>query len=229
MIQFIVMLHLLIFASILGCSNLQSTSEKKVTEKLISPVINLDSLSLNERVVQLKEFKSKLTLGSEFHQKYFDVFPDDFVTFMAVFGYDGKVDGPLYENSMEYISIFFKKLEIDRKLVFKKTLNIAKNARWQADGVGHFRYLMVAFSPGYNKITNVEELKILINILKEGSDQDVEGFWYFYFDGEHPPKEIYPALGDFVKSQDSRVYELMQQGHKKALAGYDGHGLPPDK
>jgi hypothetical protein len=185
----------------------------------LSFVERVDSLqSLFRRIKEVKD----LNLKKKYHTLFFYFFPDNFDDFNEIFGYK-EIDqfrseqGPLYYESDKYFITFLHELEIDKKLIFLKIIDITNDGHWDADAVGSFQSM----------IQNVirDNLNLFLILLSERDAREISDFWYFYFDGPHPSnlKGRYELLYPQVKAINANIARLMSQAFEKLLSEED-HG-----
>jgi hypothetical protein len=146
---------------------------------------------------------------------YFETFPNCWHEFKLIFGYEGSSpnyeDGFLTGNAYSHINNCFIETKniVGDSLFVNKVVNISLNAVWQPDGVNEFKHFCL------RKII-VEDLDLLINILKRFSENEIIGFWTFYFDNPTPVQNI-PENLKILKSLNQNIYNLMLIGHKRVL------------
>ncbi|MFD2162287.1 hypothetical protein ACFSJU_07770 [Paradesertivirga mongoliensis] len=179
--------------------------------------IQEEQSDLKHKAEQLKKAYKRLSSSSfkMFEQQYFDSFPSSFVLLNGLFGYTDKEPmgadfqpGPLYDESLIYIEAFFKLEEIEKTMYYNRIIDISSNGKWYADGVSHFKHGMQAKLKA--------DIESFCELLKKRTDKEIKGFWFFYFDGPHPPKKM-PAELYELKQKNQRVYRLMQESFKEVL------------
>lgn len=162
-------------------------------------------------------------------QDYLQVFPNNFVEFIDMFGYidipeknENKL-GALYFESVSYICRYYQIANIVNKQTFcRKIINICINGFWQADAVGLFqeqlRCLITSQPFLCDKIdaTNVNiphEIKdVLLICLDKYSDNAIESFWHFYLDdAESTDHELYSKTINAIIGYDRLVCLLNKE------------------
>jgi hypothetical protein len=163
-------------------------------------------------------------------KEFFEAFPSSFAEFNALFGYPEQwevaervADDPLllevlsvseenkaYQLLGSYLYAFFNLRTIDRNALYNRIIDIASEGKWEADLVSYFR--------ANQRDVVLDNLKHFCTLLAERNDQVIQGFWFFYFDGHHPPKQIPEELRK-VKEMDTRIYQLMEAALKEAQKG----------
>ncbi len=205
-----------IFAFIL-CSNLLFSCSGHTTKLPNSSVVKENGDlqdSVKQKAEQLKSIYPRLSSSYQgmYDYEYFEAFPKSFKTLNALFGYTDKEPmgtefnpGPLYDEAHLYMEAFFK-LNIGKKEYYKRMIEISLNGRWYADGVNYFRHGM--------KEKVKQDLEIFCELLSGYSDKEIQGFWYFYFDGPHPADAI-PEELQKAELINERIYRLMETGLKE--------------
>lgn len=184
-------------------------------------VVQKDSISIVVRVEKIVEYGENLS-KVENQEKYFYYFPDDFETFVKVFGYDEDDDtefSPLYLEAEKYIALFFYKLDqISPNLKINKIVNICYSGKWQADSVSFFQSLLHSEVRG--------NLDNYIKVLSNMENSDIIGFWRFYFDGPHPDnyQKDFEELYQRYRAENVKVAELMKKAFEELLRESNGHG-----
>lgn len=150
--------------------------------------------------------------------EFFRTFPDDFDTFNSIYGWKGWPDdstkGMLYEEHFDQI-IFFNELSlIPQKIYIKKLIELSKNGMWDADAVSMMQH-------GLRKKMK-EKSKIFRDVLNNYSHSIQKSFWYFYFDGPHPPKEI-PEYLAFIQEANPEMYTLIEETLKQVQNDWKDH------
>ncbi len=132
---------------------------------------------------------------------YFDAFPTTFVDFKNTFGYEDalseEANGLLYEESLEYISVFFNLYKDINLFDFSnKAIRVCLGGEWQADGVNYLKAnvvnIITSSNHGHDCYYNYFDVfqcyndtvrEALLSCLTSFSDDDVLSFWKFYLDG----------------------------------------------
>jgi hypothetical protein len=184
----------------------------------------VDSEKGNETIEEIKRKADRLRqiykeaiLGSPikttYERKFFDEFPSDFKTFFSLYGYDGVVDDLgshgskhhiLTDESFEHVFLFNRIESIPNEEYYTKLINLSIGGYWQGDGVNYLNY-------GLRERVKTDH-KLTCELLSKRTNKEIQSFWYFYFDGPHPSKDIPSDLQD-IKRINSKIYSLM----KKAL------------
>ena len=169
---------------------------------------------------RLKELYHKSTSGVDsldFQKQFFFAFPKNFNEFNNTFGYVNKSTddpekeeiGALYLESEKYLDLFFRLTIIPDTLFYERIIAISIGAHWNADGVNFFQHRLRA------KV--LAKPKMTFDLLKNKADNNINSFWFLFFQSVHPVyKQIPPELTK-MKSYDSKVYGLMEKGLEEAL------------
>jgi hypothetical protein len=156
----------------------------------------------------LKSFNNKDSLKYRF--LFFNEFPSNYNDFKVIYGYS-ETDttlGLLYSEAEGHIIFFFKLGNIIEKDKFiLKTINIAINGKWQADGGNYFLVRLK------KQISN--NLESYCRLLSRFSDNGIKNFWVFVFDGPLP--NGIPQDWGRIKEISPRIYDLMRKGNKEVL------------
>ncbi len=159
-----------------------------------------------DTIQNLKQsYKNLERENSKENQVHFlKAFPDNFSIFNEVFGFDEK-PCPLYEESYDYVQKIFDLDKISEEEKFNKWINISINGKWDADAVNYFQHRLI------EKV--LQNVDLTHKILKDRTDEKIESFFIFFFDGPHPNREI-PKEFESFKS-DKKFYQLMRTALEK--------------
>lgn len=208
--------QLLIYLSCTASPN-KNISECYTNAKSLT---SIDSLSLQERAQLLEKYAVKIEFNEE-QVKYFQVFPSDFQSFKAIFGYED-IDafnseyGPLYMDSETHIHIFFTKLNVNKDLFSRKVIDIASKGEWQADAINLFQsYLM-------DEVNN--NVEYYVDKLSFRSKDTIKGFWLFFFSGPHPEsyRKVYNILVNKIEGLNRNIASLVKESYEE-LTNKDEH------
>jgi len=174
----------------------------------IVPERNLQVDSIALKAKQLKRLYLLSTASSKevsynYREQFFKEFPNTFNQLLKLYGYDNKNSKPniLYYEAPNHILKLFNNLsEVNDTLYYRKIIQISIGGRWDADAVNYFQNGL------RHRILDNPELAVYV--LKHTPHDKVKSFWYFYFDGAHPKKEI-PEQLKRIRSIDSEIYNLM--------------------
>jgi len=181
-----------------------------------------DSLTLL-KAQKLVEYADKIMTSPDndsiLHYKrlFFNSFPQSFTDLINIYStkrfidgiykMDSSIDpnpGPNVEYAVLHISTIFNNINcIDYKKYINRLIDISIGGYWYWDAVSYF-WSGLDDKLRNNPVSFLEELQ-------NRTDEEIESFWFFYFDGPHPPDEI-PEHLRFVKEYDQRVYILMMKG-----------------
>src|SRR5699024_5692982 len=136
---------------------------------------------INHYYVQFEAFNDSIS-----EKKFFKAFPDNFKTFQHLYGFDDrKGEMPLYMSGQHHIRNYSKiRTYLKDREYYRKMIHIATKATWEADNTNSPQDIIIQ---GFKTKTD-----LILDVLKNKGDKQVEGFWYFFFDGPHPkdPKNI---------------------------------------
>ncbi len=142
----------------------------------------------------------------ELSKYMFEIYPGSFESFSAIYGWDHKVNKPqpLYDVGCEHVHLF-ERLEIPDTLHFQKMIRIAINGNWDADAVTCFQMMID------RKLRQRTDL--MLHLLDNLSDIELKSFWFFFFDGPHPDRQIDDAISQAAANYP-RVARLMNRAFK---------------
>lgn len=177
---------------------------------------------IKSKAERLQEYYLKSTKGPDtlkYQKLFFDEFPTRFSEFDSLYGYKENVTGDLiYSGILEdhaiphIINLFNRITCISEKNYLNKTINIAINGRWEADGVSYFLH-------GLQERV-LKNPALTFKLLENRSDEEIKSFWYFFYDGPHPAENI-PKEFDIMKIINPKIYSLMETAHKEVLKDAD--------
>jgi len=130
----------------------------------------------------LKECKKNPS--TECKKTFFDSFPKTYQDFQKVYGYDDvKGEAPYYSNSEEHLVFFFETSKVLKNEIFiDKLINISKDGKWDADSVNSFQDKLRTYF--------FANSSLFIKLLKNKSEKEIKGFWYFFSDEPHFNLEV---------------------------------------
>lgn len=169
-----------------------------------------DSLSLKAKKLKhlyLLSTASSNDASDVYKQQFFDCFPNTFKQLDELYG-DHK-SAPLNDQAEQHIVDLFNNLNnINDTLYYRKIVSIAVGGHWDADAVNFFQH-------GLEAKTAINP-NLIVHVLKSLSNEKIQSFWYFYFDGAHPKKQIAEPL-QRMKAIDSKIYSLMIEAQDDVL------------
>ena len=150
---------------------------------------------------------------SEYEKRFFEYFPNSFDELVALYGFENDTANVLYYYADRHILQFFNSISsINDTVYYSKLINIAEGGKWAADAESYFQEGL-----RQHVIKNPELTVFLLNKL---DDNDIEGFWRFYFDEPHPQNTL-PEKLKFIQDYNSRVYNLMKKAQKYVLKSWE--------
>ena len=177
-----------------------------------------DSLSLEERAKKLNELYTKIKNANsdtktELEHEFFRIFPDDYETFVSIYGWKGwpnpELEGILY--GLEYYPQIEYFLDIGKVIPYevfiRKLIRISLGGEWEADEVDAVQRKIIQMM--------MDQKELFLLALSEHTSEDLIKFWIFYFDGPHPPKEI-PEYLAFIQEANPEMYTLIEETLKQA-------------
>ncbi|MFA5670399.1 MAG: hypothetical protein WC967_14255 [Balneolaceae bacterium] len=173
--------------------------------------LSQDTLTLEKRAELLKEIFEKHTKAASSERKrlleeaFFEVFPSDFETLVALYGRDeekGQGDF-LYSDAVDHIMGLYNNINsIDDSVYSHKLIKIAMGGDWDADAVSYFQHGLA--------IKVKENPVLFIELLKSYPKKEQKSFWHFFFDGPHPQEDV-PVELELIKVIDSESFNIIQE------------------
>lgn len=159
-------------------------------------------------------------------EEFFSFFPKNFKEFVSCYGYTENrsydytnlsepfLFSPLYEYSKAHIDVFYNLNSISNKRLIRRIVDVSMNGHWQGDAVNIFKY-------GYRTILK-NNLKEFLIYLASFEYNEVESFWYFYFDGPCPEDDI-PGYLKPIKNSYPDIYEAMLSAASKVKLEWEDY------
>lgn len=200
--------YFLLFTLLYSCGQSKEKVSFPSTDISIPFSQRADTLiQLSQKIHHAKNQKSL----EEYHQLFFQFFPNSFALLDSLYGYEEET-GPslLYNEAMSHIiETFFKLDNVSVEDFAQRTIEISLKGSWEADAINYFQYGL-----RNNTKSNIE---LYCKLLSKYSDDDIYSFWYFYFDGPHPEnvKPDYESLLAEVKQHNAKIAGLMECAFKK--------------
>ena len=206
------------------------TEEKTIIDKSksyknteIPEITGQDSISQHSRILLDYFLKALNSTGNEKLENdslFFKDFPSTFKQMQDFYGYDAKNGAaPLYDYPIGHDQIlYFSNLNtIPEKEYYRKYVSICINGIWQADNIRE------AFYFG-NKLKT--ETKVACAYLSERPEKEIISVFKFIFDGPHPDnyQDDYEELSEIIKTEDSKLADLLKKSYDQLLSESDGHG-----
>lgn len=185
-------------------------------------VFAVDSLFV--KAEKLRDLYSKVSTAKSgesrqaFELAFFLEFPDNFRELVALYGFENDEPAKLYNESYKHIHQLYNGLtSINDTIYLSKTIRIAINGKWDADGISSFQHGLT------QRIIQNKELTVFL--LNKRTAEEAKSFWYFIFDGPHPDKKFRSnsRLQEF-ELVDKATYSIMMDAYKQALADNELHG-----
>lgn len=194
----------LLYLPLSSCAQSSVTNESSVKSKT-------DSLAIHQKAEKLKSLYQLASANKQYEVEFFEAFPDDFEIFVDLYGYkevDNKLQlSILYDDSFHHIFQLFNNLKnVSDVDYLNKLIKLSYKGYWQSDGVA-------ILQDGLNKKVE-SNIHLVAELLSKHKNDEVKSFWYFYFDGPHPPDKL-PKELEKIKEIDKRVYTLMEEALKE--------------
>ena len=172
-----------------------------------------DSSSLHYKATILMELydKSRNNEDSLFYQDlFFHEFPNTFSQLDSLYGYKENKPAILYYEAVDHIFYLFNNLKsIDEIAYYNKIIGIAFDGHWDADAINYFQNGL------RTRVKSKPEL--IFELLRSKNDDQIIGFYYFFFHGVHPRWKKIPSFLSIYKTQYPDIYRLLEMGFKNAL------------
>ncbi len=186
-------LILLVFVS---CS--AKNNSTLVLTQSVSPSVSIDELMEN-----YAKCSANSTLENQL--SYFHSFPSENEAFEQVFGLDvlndSVIEAPLYNESFDYVSLFFSLDSVETGEVINKLTTLIVNLEWEADAVNFLQYNLI-------ELANSNPL-LTAECLNKYEKERIENFWRFYFAGPVAPENTPEEFG-FLESTNPKIFNSMQ-------------------
>ena len=174
-------------------------------------IVEGDGFGKDTNIIKLKnayiELKKNNSLSNQ--ENYLKIFPSNFKSFNTTFGYEPNKPAELYKDSYDYISELFALDSILMEIKLSKYIDIAIGGKWDADAVNYFQNALHKVV-----LSNVNELHV---ILERKTSQEINSFFYFFFNSIHPKFKSIPKEFDSLKN-NKRTYDLIKNAHKQAIS-----------
>jgi hypothetical protein len=174
-----------------------------------------DSVQLKAKAARLQKYYAKAVQGPDtvkYQKLFFEEFPANFRGLERLYGYQDTAC-ILYEKADEHIYTLFNHLVcVPPKAYYEKIIDLAIGGKWDADGISEFQH-------GLHEHF-IKDPAFAFGLLQRKSDNDIESFWVFYFDGPHPPDKAPDEL-DGMKTSFPRVHKIMQTALKKVQKAWE--------
>ena len=187
---------------------------KKISLLLLS-FLTIQVASQTIDTDQLKKAFLKLENDNSIinQERYFNLFPNSFTSFVNVFGYVNDKPAPLYDGH-EYVLKFFELGGINEFSLMEKCFNISIGGEWEADAINYFQH-------GLHSLV-LQNVGLNYQVLKDKSDSEIESFYYFFFHSIHPVFHVIPDEFKTLETTNESFYTLIEEGHIRALKN-SGH------
>ena len=174
-----------------------------------------DSLAIKAKKLKqlyLLSTSSSSDVSNIYKQQFFDEFPCTFKQLDELYGDNLDVHHQpallVGQAQPHIINLFNEITTINDTPYYKKLVSIAIGGHWDGDAVNFFQHGLI------NKV--VSNPKLIVHILKGLSNDKIQSFWFFYFDGAVVEKKIDEPLQK-IKAIDNTIYNLMVKAHDDAF------------
>lgn len=167
----------------------------------------------NDSVLFLKYYFNQIIKGKDSLSEvlFFNMFPDNFKAFKALYGYNENqtetIYGGLYDDYGQIID--YEPRYVEKQDYIEKLISLSIRGTWQSDNVAHLQ----------NKVNELffKNPIRFIEILKQKRKLEIESFWVFFFDGPHPEnqQEMYNKVISSLAESDSTMVPMAQGAYMK--------------
>jgi len=175
---------------------------------------NLDSLAIQISNAYNKAYSSD---SLKYKQDFFNIFPDNFQLFNALYGWNHDKEKPriMYFLSDEHISFFCTLDEIIPIEQFShKIIKLSLNGYWDADAINYLQHCINDFVSS--------NLQLFIDILSQYSEEDMIKFWTFFYDTLYPDHpyliKFHTDISDKIKKVNFQMYQIMEKGWEEMIS-----------
>jgi len=142
-------------------------------------------------------------------QAFFNVFPATFKEFVNLYGYENDSPCILYYKAEGHVLGLFNNIKsVNDTLYYNKIIDIAIGGRWDADAVSYLQQ-------GIRQHV-LKNIDLTVYLLGRRSSKQMHSFWYFYFDGPHPERQV-PAGLKKIRTLNKNMYAIILQEHQHVL------------
>ena len=168
---------------------------------------NLDSISVRISNAYNKAYNCD---SLKYQQDFFNVFPDNFQLFNALYGWNHDEEKPqmMYDLYVQHITLFCNLQKIiSTEDYYHKVIKLVLNGHWDADAVSMLQRCVQDFVS-----SNTQSF---INILSQYSEEDVIKFWFFFYDTlyfDHPlVLKFYADVSAKIEKINYQMFQLMEK------------------
>ncbi len=195
------------------CKNKLNDNSIEWQERSTTDTISLDTQrGVLEDYYNLAQGKDSI----KYQKKFFAAFPNDFKSFNSLYGYiEGKGAMPLYDQYSNHINFICRMRVIEEEEFLKKLVNLSLNGHWDADAINLLQDC-IADHAAIN-------LSLTVNVLKQFNQSEIKSFWFFLFDGPHPPTNIPVDLSSLNKL-DPEIAAHAEEAFRNVHKASEHHG-----
>ncbi|MDN5355826.1 MAG: hypothetical protein PWQ43_768 [Rikenellaceae bacterium] len=198
----------LIILNIFMCNSIYSQDFNNTNKKVDTLKIKNISKKLRESYILPSEVYE--VYGIYEKKQFFEGFPDSFELFEQIYGYRPPIDTlyTLYFESYNHLNLFCElRNVINKEDYYKKIIKLGIGGYWDADAINYLQHCI--------DICINENLPLTIKTLKSFTDDEIESFWYFIFDGPLRTKRLPVDIED-IKIIDEHIADLAKRALEKA-------------
>lgn len=209
---------------------IEISKEEMIKTERKKPQIKLDYSLKAERIKTLKDSVNYLkhyfnqflnTKDSLSEVLFFKMFPASFKNYNRLYGFGyGKAGerNPLLPSHIYYE--FYQPINISKEEYIEKLVANGINGKWDADGVNMFKMTL------HKKWSS--DFILFDEILRTKTQQEIQSFWVFFFDGPHPyhplTVESYNNVLKKLETIDPEMVLLVEQAYAFVKENWGDHG-----
>lgn len=186
----------------------------------------LDSLQIIKLIEKLRTSYLKAINNDTIKYKieFFEIFPNTFSLYTQIYDCNKVIICGEQENTLCYEShshlelLCYLRNLINKEDYYKKIIKLGINGYWDADAINDLQHCI------YKCIK--EDLPLTIKTLKSFTDDEIESFWYFIYDGPHrtEPQKL-PVTIECIRELDKHIAYLAQKALDRAKNNVDENGV----
>ncbi|MBP8689631.1 hypothetical protein KBH77_04760 [Patescibacteria group bacterium] len=184
----------------------------------------LDSLQIIKMIEKLRTSYLKAINNDtiEYMIEFFEIFPNNFSLYTQIYDCNkvvicGEQQNTLcYESHSHFKFLYNLRHIINKEDYYKKIIKLGINGYWDADAINDLQHCIY-------KCIN-ENLPLTIETLKSFTDDEIESFWYFIYDGPLRTEKL-PVDIESIRKLDKHIADLAKKALDRAKKNVDENGV----
>jgi len=184
----------------------------------------LDSLQIIKMIEKLRTSYLKAINDDTIKYKieFFEIFPNTFSLYTQIYDYNKvktceEAADNLYNEYHSHSELFcYLRNLINKEDYYKKIIKLGINGYWDADAINDLQHCIY-------KCIN-ENLPLTIETLKSFTDDEIESFWYFIYDGPLRTENL-PVDIESIRKLDKHIADLAKKALNRAKKNVDENGI----